>query len=373
METKRCLMLLVLLGSALVMSADDGTFSVASLNVDGLPQKILFFSVNSDGPGSEGTRQISSYLAKKQYDIIGVQEDFDYDEELCYQLTDAYYYGLWQGGIDIRAKHVLAPWSARFDTDGLRMFWRKEHAMDSEVAVEWNDGCGHTDHCWDEMVTKGFRHCEMTLRGGQRIVVYDMHMDASEEEDEISGADISDKRARWNQWRQLRDYVLERLDERPVVVMGDMNSLYGRDSVEAIFIRAVNATLQYQVQDAWVELQRQGVYPEIDTYDPQHPDTHGETLDKILYINPVEGRRLALQSFRVETDYVREDGRPLGDHWPVSATFAFTEASTVGADTWEPATPVAYYSADGRRQTAPQRGLNIVRLSNGQVRKVMVR
>jgi len=33
--------------------------------------------------------------------------------------------------------------------------------------------------------------------------------------------------------------------------------------------------------------------------------------------------------------------------------------------------PVAYYRLDGRRTQKPQRGLNIVRYANGQVRKVV--
>ena len=36
------------------------------------------------------------------------------------------------------------------------------------------------------------------------------------------------------------------------------------------------------------------------------------------------------------------------------------------------ATPVAYYAADGRRLSAPQPGLNIVRYSDGSCRKVVV-
>lgn len=35
------------------------------------------------------------------------------------------------------------------------------------------------------------------------------------------------------------------------------------------------------------------------------------------------------------------------------------------------ATPVAYYSADGRAMTGPQKGLNIVRMSNGRTVKVV--
>ena len=36
-------------------------------------------------------------------------------------------------------------------------------------------------------------------------------------------------------------------------------------------------------------------------------------------------------------------------------------------------TPVAYYRMDGRSVARPQRGLNIIRYSNGTIRKVIVK
>jgi hypothetical protein len=53
------------------------TFSVATLNVDGLPQKLLVFNVNADGPGSVGSVRIGKYLAQKDYDMVFLQEDFN--------------------------------------------------------------------------------------------------------------------------------------------------------------------------------------------------------------------------------------------------------------------------------------------------------
>ena len=46
-------------------------FTVATLNVDGLPEKILLIPLNNDGPGANGTARASQYLANKGYDIIG--------------------------------------------------------------------------------------------------------------------------------------------------------------------------------------------------------------------------------------------------------------------------------------------------------------
>ena len=323
-----CVMAVILglwFGTGASAATDGGEFTVATLNVDGLPTSIWIIPSNPDGPGEEGTKIVSQYLAKKGYDIIGVQEDFNYDSELRSALEEDYDYGLWQGGLDASGVNWLALWKTKFDTDGLRVFWRKKHQLESEEAVAWTVSNGKFDHCWDDMVTKGFRRCEMTLDSGLRLVVYDMHLDASTDSDEQSGNDVGDRAARRRQWYQLRDSVMARLDERPVIVMGDMNSLYPRDSIQAIFIDPINATGRYYVSDTWVEFEQGGVYPEVGSGDRHVAYGNGEVLDKILYINPLDGQRLKLEDFRIEYDYVWDDGTPMGDHFPVSARF-----STVG-------------------------------------------
>jgi len=308
-----------------------GEFTVATLNVDGLPESILWLiPCNPDGPGEGGTRRVSQYLTEKGYDIIGVQEDFNYDGELRSSLQTDYDCGHWQGEIDLGGVNWLNIWRTKFGTDGLRQFWRKEHQLESEQAVKWTASYGKFDHCWDDIVTKGFRRCEMTLEGGLAIVVYNMHMDASEDDDEDSGDDAGDKEARRQQWHQLRDSVTARLDHRPVIIMGDMNSLYPRDSIQAIFIDPINATGRHHVSDAWVEHDQGGVYPAVGSGDRRTAYANGEELDKILYINPAEGQQLRLEDFRIERDYVWENGTPLGDHYPVMARFSIAGAPDTG-------------------------------------------
>ena len=70
-------------------------FSIATLNIDGLPQKILVFNVNAEGPGSPGTVRIGKYLLKKDYDLMFLQEDFNYHEELSIVMEDNYRFDTW--------------------------------------------------------------------------------------------------------------------------------------------------------------------------------------------------------------------------------------------------------------------------------------
>ena len=74
------------------MSAQNQSFTVCALNVDGLPASIMNVEVNPDGPGSDGTKRISSYLAEKGYDVIAVSEDFNYNGSLLSALEACRFY-----------------------------------------------------------------------------------------------------------------------------------------------------------------------------------------------------------------------------------------------------------------------------------------
>ena len=363
-----------LLPLAAISQTADKEFSVATLNVDGLPTYIADIHINPDGPGGE-TQRVGEFLARKGYDIIGVQEDFNYDEELRQSLELHYNYGDWQGDIDLSFGKIMGVLFAneRFETDGLRVFWRKNHQIEQENAVAWYDSYGKFDHAWDDMAAKGFRRAEVTLGNGCSFVVYDMHMDASDDDDEKTGDDWHDKAARWSQWRQLCSAVMDKLDDRPVVLLGDMNSYYTRDSILALFFHPIESTGQYTVHDAWVEFVRQGNYPAIGDQQlstSEYGFVLGETLDKILYINPVKGDRLSLVDYHVETDYTWDDGSPLGDHYPIAAVFRLeSEEATIVSEV-SSRQNVRYYDLNGREVSQPFRGMYIMRYSDGRTQKV---
>ena len=139
------------------------------------------------------------------------------------------------------------------------------------------------------------------------------------------------------QWEQLRQDIVAHLDGRPVIVTGDMNSLYGRDDVKTAFIDAINATGRATAQDAWVELTQKGVYPA----NLDNSKSADEVLDKVIYINPAKGPRLRAVNIKIDRDGYQYDGSPLGDHWPVSVTFdVFDTATSIRA------IPMNYEQAD---------------------------
>ena len=322
-----------------VYSQEPETFSIATLNVDGLPQKILVAKVNSDGPGGGGSVRIGRYLLKRGYDMVFMQEDFNYHEELTVPMEDDYQMDSWSGdvGVDDRQIDFLHLQNHRFECDGLMGAWKNGITLTSTSRTAWTASFGKFSHALDEMVTKGFRRYELTLTGGQQIVVYNMHMDAGDTADEREGKDSLDRDARLKQWSQLRDDILTRLDTRPVIVVGDLNSYYCRDQIKNNFIDEIEATGRAKVYDAWVELQNNGKYPApVDGIVCCEADGNslesGEVLDKVLYINPTSGTGIYAISYQLDTTGYLHDGKMLGDHYPVSVTFQIGNGKTTGIE-----------------------------------------
>lgn len=343
---------------------------VASMNIDGLPKKILVFNVNADGPGEAGTSRIGKYITKNGFDIACFQEDFNYHEVMVPWLEDDYHIDQWSGavGIDVPDYKVdlLHAQNVKFPCDGLGACWKRNIVETATERVTWKKTFGKFSHALDELVTKGFRRSELTLASGARIIVYNTHMDASDRRDAMEGRDSLDRDARLSEWRQLCDDVLAHLDTRPVIIVGDMNSYYARDKVKAEFIDKIAESGKGTAYDVWVELEKGGKYPEpkegaVFSDDPSKL-IDGEGLDKIIYINPTEGTQLRALSFDVDIEGYQHEGQPLGDHYPAIATFAVENAKTAVMSLPEEMvveTPAEYYDLKGVRVDAPSKGIYI--------------
>ena len=346
------------------------TFSITTLNVDGLPQKILVAKVNPDGPGGGGSVRIGRYLQKRGYDMVFMQEDFNYHEELTVPLEDDYQTDAWSGdvGVDGRQIDYLHLQNHRFECDGLMGVWKNGITLTSTSRTPWTANFGKFSHALDEMVTKGFRRYELMLTDGLQIVVYNMHMDAGDTADEREGKDSLDRDARLKQWNQLREEILTRLDTRPVIVVGDLNSYYCRDQIKSNFIDEIDATGRAKVYDAWVELQNGGKYPApVDGIVCCEANGNilesGEVLDKVLYINPTSGTEIHAVSYKLDTTDYQHDGKMLGDHYPVSVTFQIGSRKPTGIVNVnrETITNNRYYDLQGRRVDGHAHGIVIER------------
>jgi endonuclease/exonuclease/phosphatase family metal-dependent hydrolase len=346
----------VLWGGFVTIQAQEEEFSVMTLNVDGLPAELVF-SINPEGPGEKYTPEIGDYLLQSDIDIIGVQENFNFYDLLFQKLDDTYLHDLCYGKMTVEGFVFPYPY------DGINLLWKKSITGERTDSAGWAAAYGVIDHANDELTRKGFRRYELTLPGGGQIVAYNGHWDASDDKDEVSGDDTPDRLVRMIQWRQIRDHILNHLDNRPVIVMGDANTYYCRDSVKQQFIDFIEETGRATVKDAWIEMEKSGEYPQLVTGPITHEEgasgwsLHGEMLDKILYISPTEGSQLTVLSYHVDSvSYMRNDAQttPLGDHFPVTARFRLSPTNgSQGICTLPLASPSsdAYYDLNGRRLT----------------------
>jgi hypothetical protein len=280
-------------------------FSVCTLNVDGLPESILFVTLNEDGPQASGTREISQYLANKGYDLIAVQEDFNFDEELRSSLTN-YDHGTHRGKVTGLSNN----------TDGLNFFWNTAKGR-SASDEDWTQFNHSESGDGNQYIKKGWRYYEVTLAEGMKIDVYMTHMDAG---DVVSSRNI--------QWTELANAVIANENtNRPKIILGDFNSRFTREAIIANFFTPIENTGNYTVSDAWVEKTRSGNYPSIGA------DASGEVVDKIIYLNPTAQGSVQLTL----NSYVRESDYTWGDHNPVVATFTAHEPAvtiTPALDRW---------------------------------------
>lgn len=296
-----------------------GTFTAVTLNVDGLPQKILGVSLNADGPGSDGTKAISQRMATYGWDIIGVSEDFNYHTELMSGLTD-YSCGTHRGKVS----------GLTNNTDGLNLLWKNTVNVSGESWTAWNDnyasGLFGTGNGADTMIKKGYRFYQAQMAEDVVVDVYILHMDADSDAEDIA--------ARESQLRQLASAIKASDNKNPIIVMGDTNSRYTRENLKTLFIDSINADNRLTIQDAWIENIYDGVYPEYGADAMVAVDKGGtyeypqaEIVDKVFYINNTDSDvTLTANSYRIATDFVDSDGSALADHWPVVVEFGYTVA-----------------------------------------------
>ncbi|MBM6992799.1 MAG: endonuclease/exonuclease/phosphatase family protein [Prevotella sp.] len=306
-------------------AAGQGTtsFTVCPLNVDGLPTSIMGITLNADGGGADGATAIGNYLAGKQYDVLAFSEDFNYNSELMAPLSDLYNSGTYRGGLTTSGLSVD---NIQFKTDGLNLLCKKGLSLSNETWAAWNQCYGKFTNGADELITKGYRSYTVAFNDSVVVDFYILHMDA-----EVDSEDIA---ARASQWQQLCDVIRASSNRRPKIVMGDTNSRYTRDDILGLFVNPINATGNYVVRDAWIELCKQGSYPPLGSdalMVGQLGYEQGEIVDKVFYINPTDGIQLEPTSIHFDETYT------LGDHLPVAVTF------TVASGKYIPTAPEQWW------------------------------
>lgn len=326
-----------------IASGTTGTFKVAALNVDGMPetvnitvfgQTVKGLNLNEDGPQADGSTLIGQYIEKSGIDILALSEDFNYYSQINSN-APSYTTGTQRmpEGIptSVSVSSALGI-EFPFDTDGLNLMYKQSLAVSGESMTAWNVHYSPNDesipvidvpstHGADGMIDKGYRFYQVKVADGVVVDVYILHMDADSADE--------DNAARASQIDQLMAAVEANDNGNPVIIMGDTNCRYTRDPLEEKIIRAGGFS------DPWIDLKKDGTYPQMGDdalmVTPGDNDSYqtNEIVDKVFYKN-AEGSNLTIEavSYDVDADGYTDAEGLLGDHPPVIVEFQYTLKSS---------------------------------------------
>ena len=286
-----------------------GTFTCATYNVDGLPEKVLgFITLNGDGPGSDGTKAISQKIATSGWDIVTFQENFTYNSELESAMKAYYTFG---------AHRTFSLLSAlgTADTDGLGFATLNSTCSflsETMWAFEHKEG-GLTDGA-NTSIKKGIRHYEVEFDSEVIVDVLVTHMNTADSDAQIA--------AQNGQLQEVAAYINSiRSNNRPIIFMGDMNTRYTRNDYQTNFWGVLDASLT--CADPWVEFMWDGVYPTYPSDSIMTGDygmQKGEVVDKIIYINNTNADTQIKANY-----YLHDESYTFADHKPVVSEFTYVK------------------------------------------------
>ncbi|KAF7537783.1 hypothetical protein G7054_g3434 [Neopestalotiopsis clavispora] len=268
-----------LLGRAL--GATSGEFNVLAMNVAGLPAILQ----NNEVPGDKATNAgtIGSKFAEYGYDVIHVQEDFNYHAYI-YDTDTHEYRTATSGGV---------PFGSGLNT-------LANYDWLDFTRVKW-DVCSDASSS-DCLTPKGFTF---------------MRVDA--------GTEDEDETARNSNLAQVANYIDSYSVGNAVLVFGDTNSRYTRTADNITIYKNQNG-----LTDVWLELIRDNVIPtEESLCDNPSTTNYCETVDKIFYRgSPLF--TLEATYFNYESSkFLQSNGSILSDHNPITANFTWTSSSTL--------------------------------------------
>lgn len=305
-----------------------GTFDILNFNVAGLP---IPSSETADGKDAYAdTLQIGAQLNKMGYDIIAIQEDFNYDIYLRELMTNYANREDWFGGIGER--HQTEHSGGIPLGDGLNIF--STFSLYNEYRIPWKVSAGILDDGSDELTYKGILVTTFKVAEGYYVDVYDIHADAYGGEASVN--------ARKAQYEQLAAYIKKHsvYDEttgtydHAVIVTGDFNSsICTEDSKGDPYL--ISKLLEpAHLNDAWAISKIDEInenpedYSEYYTYaketDLSYSESQGhyDSVERICFADG-NGIDLTCDSFGYLQITEPLTNRPLSDHCAAEADFTF--------------------------------------------------
>ncbi|MER5834657.1 jacalin-like lectin [Streptomyces sp. NPDC002130] len=275
----------------------SGSFSVLAYNVAGLPESIS----SAPTPREPATTEIGRRIAP--YDIVNVQEDFNYHAFLYAGDTAHAYRTPTSGGAGIGS--------------GLNTLAKLPYDTDDFERVRWNSCQFDSGDC---LTPKGFTFIRQRLAEGVYVDFYNLHTNA--------GTNPGDLASRADNLNQLSAFIKSHSAGNAVVVMGDTNTRYTRSGDTIAEFATANG-----LTDPWVELIRGGTPPAkgsdalvCDQTGPTVPNTC-EVVDKVLYRDSKLVSLNATSYNNEHSKFLTDGGLMLSDHDPIKVDFSWSRAA----------------------------------------------
>ena len=303
--------------------------SFASYNIDGLPEtidlndlpwilkpiawiyklikKTTIITINDNSNKEERIKVIGDWLNSVDAEIICVQEDFNYHNELMESLNEKYNSSTYTGGFDISKLFSNTEWITcfplpRFKCDGLNIITKKNDvSVEHEDIVKWKGGCGYFGHGNDLLTHKGFRCYSITVDKDVSIDVYTLHMDADFYNPEKCPNVECDIKARKEELKQLSYYIINRVNSginNPIIIIGDTNSTekYEWDvrNIEEELINPIESVPNLSIEEA--------------------KPTNGVDVDRVFFINNTNAKWNITEPIDCHYEKNIYKGTKLSDH-----------------------------------------------------------
>lgn len=259
----------------------NGELRVLTYNIAGLPQRISSAST----PRRTSIALIGKYL--NSYDIVNLQEDFNYNASL-YGTSTHRYKTLHKGRVPFG--------------DGLSTLSR--FPIVEYRRIPWTSCSGS-----DCLTPKGFSYSQIQLSKKVTIDVYNLHANAHDT--------VRSAQARRKNLDQLAQYIYDHSAERPLLVMGDFNAHYAH-GLDNLF----DFLKKTDLKDVWVRLMNGESFPLLDpdfvAKDMLILTNKTESLDKIMFRNSTHFK-FEPTFYDIDSTVFKDDSRlPLSDHLAVA-------------------------------------------------------
>lgn len=304
-----------------------GTFNAVNYNVQGYPE------FNYDEPNGRDVWGDSITIGRKlnslNYDIVAIQEDFNYDMYLRNAMTN--YPNRLDSDNKVAVRHQSNHSGGAPLGDGLNIFSR--YFMYNDDRVSWEKSSGFLGEGGDSKTYKGIEVTTIELAKGYYLDIYNIHADEDIDENSV--------KVRQAQFTQLANYIMKHsvYDENTgtydhaVLVTGDFSANIHTED-DTVSDKLVSNLLEAaHLNDAWAVMSIENIKEDPENYDEYYryarrtdmtPDMsfgHYDSVERFCYASG-NGIKISCTDFKY-SEICDDTGRSLSDHHAAFADFSW--------------------------------------------------